>query len=154
MVRFGAATGSTVFTPLAKRALCDAKSPPMSRNGANFFRGRIWECFAALALVAFFAHALIPTGFMPGSVQGQAQLVVCDGHMVGFGHAGHHGNSGSNADSPCPFALSGGAAPLPAHFDMALAHIAPDLLVPFIERPVVSETPLRHAAPRGPPALA
>lgn len=154
MARFTAATGSTVFTPLAKRGLCDAKSPHMSRHGAKFLRGPIRECFAALALIAFFAHALIPTGFMPGSVHGQAQLVVCDGHMAGSGHAGHHGNSGSNADSPCPFALSGGAAPLPAHFDLALAHVAPDLLVPFIERPIVSETPFRHTAPRGPPALA
>jgi hypothetical protein len=143
-----------VFTPLAKRRLGDAKSPNMSRNEAKILRGKIRECFGALALIAFFAHALIPTGFMPGSVHGQAQLVVCDGHMVDFGHAGHHGNSGSNADSPCPFALSGGAAPLPAHFDMALAHVAPDLLVPFIERPVVSGAPLRHTAPRGPPALA
>jgi len=126
----------------------------MSRIGAKFLRGPNRECFATLALIAFFAHALIPTGFMPGSVQGHAQLVVCDGHMADSHQPGHHGNSGSNADSPCPFALSGGAAPLPAHFDLALAHAAPDLLVPFIERPVVSETPLRHTAPRGPPALA
>jgi hypothetical protein len=126
----------------------------MSRNGANFLRRPIRECFAALAFIAFFAHALIPSGFMPGSVHGQAQLVVCDGHMSGAAHAGQYGKSGSNAESSCPFALGGGAAPLPAHFDLALAHGAPDLLVPFGERPVVSETPLRHTAPRGPPTLA
>jgi hypothetical protein len=126
----------------------------MSRKGARFLRGSTRECFAALAFIALFTHALIPTGFMPGSVHGQAQLVVCNGHMAGSSHAGHHGNSGSNADSPCPFALSGGAAPLPAHFDLGLEHVAPDLLVPFIEWRIDSEPPLRHAAPRGPPTFA
>jgi hypothetical protein len=126
----------------------------MSRNGARVLRSPFRASLAALALLAFCAHALIPTGFMPGSVHGAPQLVVCNGHMPGSTHSGHHGNSGSSADAPCPFALSGGAAPLSTHFDLALTHEAPDLLVPFVDRPVVSETPLRHTAPRGPPTLA
>jgi len=127
----------------------------MSLNGARFLRGPIRECFAALAFIAFFTHALIPNGFMPGSVHGQAQLVVCDGRMAGTSPAGHHGDSDSNADSPCPFALSGGAALLPAQLEPGLALVAPILpLGPSIDRPIAAEPPLRHTAPRGPPTLA
>jgi hypothetical protein len=126
----------------------------MSRDGAKLFRDPIRGCLAALAFVAFFAHALIPAGFMPGSVHGQAQLVVCDGHMAGSGHPGHPAKSGSNAESPCPFAMSAGAAPLAAHVALPPVQPAPDLLAPFIGQPALSETPFRHSAPRGPPTLA
>jgi hypothetical protein len=126
----------------------------MSYGGVKLLPDRVRGCLAALAFVAFFAHALIPAGFMPGSVHGQAQLVVCDGHTAGVGHPGHPGKPGSNAESPCPFALGGGSAPLPAHIDLSLAHVAPDLLAPFIWQPAVFETPFRHSAPRGPPTLA
>lgn len=126
----------------------------MSRNGARVLRSPFRASLAALALLAFCAHALIPAGFMPGSVHGGPQLVLCSGHMPGSAHPGHHGGSGSGADAPCPFALGGGAAPLPSHLHSALASVAPDLLVPLVEQPVVSETPLRHTAPRGPPTLA
>jgi hypothetical protein len=126
----------------------------MGQIRAGFFRTGLRGCLSALALMAYLAHALIPTGFMPGSLNGQAQFVACDGHMAGTGHVGHHGNPGSKGDSRCPFALGGAAAPLPAHLDPALAHVAPDLHVPFIERSVPFEAPLRHNAPRGPPMIA
>jgi len=128
----------------------------MSRNGARFLRGPIREYFAVLAFVAFFAHALIPVGFMPGTVHGQPQLVICDGDLPGLAHHhhGHHGNSGSHADVLCPFSLIGGAAPLPTDLDHALVQSSPAQPVSFIERPVVSETPPRYTAPRGPPTFA
>lgn len=126
----------------------------MNRNRARFLRGPIRECFATLAFVAFFTHALIPSGFMPGVVHGQPQLVICNGGVSGVAHHGHHGGSGSHSDAPCPFAMSGGAAPLPAILSISLLHATPDLLVPFVELTVLSEAPPRYTAPRGPPTLA
>ncbi len=129
----------------------------MSRNGSNLLRGPIRECLAVLAFLAFFAHALIPVGFMPGTVHGQPQLVICDSDLPGLAHHHHHGqhgNSGSHSNVLCAFAMSGGAAPLPADLDYALAQAVPELPVSFIERPVVSETPPRYTAPRGPPTFA
>jgi len=120
------------------------------------------ECFAVLAFLAFFARALIPVGFMPGTVHGQPQLVLCDGGALGSAHHhglhdhGHHGNSGSHShsDGLCPFDMSGGSAPLPTDLDHALAQTLPELPVSFSEHPVVSETPPRYTAPRGPPTFA
>lgn len=126
----------------------------MSRNGARVLRSPLRASLAAIALLAFCAHALIPAGFMPGSVHGDPQLVVCTGHMGGAGHDGHAGGKGATHDSPCPFALGAGAAPLPALHAVAATHVAPTLLVLRAAQPVGSETPLRHTAPRGPPAVA
>ena len=126
----------------------------MSRKKSKIFRGSIRDCLAALAFVAYFAHALIPSGFMPGSAHGHAQLVVCNGHMPGSAGSGHQGGSGTKGDSPCPFALGGGATPLPAQFDLALVRVTPGLVAPFFEGTILPEIPPRHAAPRGPPSLA
>ena len=126
----------------------------MSQSGAKILRGPVRECLAALVFIAFVAHALIPSGFMPGSVHGHGQLVVCNGHMPGSAGSGHQGGSGTKGDSPCPFALGGAATPPPAQFDLALARVTPGLVAPFFEDSILSETPPRYAAPRGPPSLA
>jgi hypothetical protein len=88
--------------------------------------------------------------------------VLCDGGALGSAHhhglhdQGHRGNSGSHShsDALCPFDMSGGSAPLPTDLDHALAQTLPQLPVSFIERPVVSKTPPRYTAPRGPPTFA
>ena len=125
----------------------------MRPKGARSFRRRFRESLAALAFVAFFPHALIPVGFMPGVAHGHGQLVVCSGVMSTAAHLGSHGSSGSSADSPCPFAMAGDAAPLPAGLTVALSLSAPGPTVPVPEHTVVSDTPPRYAAPREPPTL-
>jgi hypothetical protein len=126
----------------------------MSQNRAKSRRGSSRKSLAALAFIAYLVHALVPTGFMPGTAHGHAQLVVCTGHMPGSAGPGHQGGSGTKGDSPCPFALGGGATPLHAQFDLALARVTPGLVAPFFEGSIPSETPPRHAAPRGPPSPA
>jgi hypothetical protein len=117
--------------------------------------------FAVLALVAVVARALIPTGYMPAMVDGHVQLVICEASMgagvAHHGHHGHHDHQGQThgaADSPCPFALSGGAAPLPelATTTLATAAVASHSL--FIPSAPIPEAPARYTAPRGPPSLA
>jgi hypothetical protein len=109
--------------------------------------------FATLALIAMIARALIPTGFMPVVVHGEAQLRICHGLAHGLPHHGDHGHAGPHSDAPCPFAISGAAAPLPATIDFSLAHTAPELTTRSPEYTALSETPARYAAPRGPPSL-
>jgi len=129
----------------------------MNRNWAGLRHGRMRECLAALALVAVMARALIPVGFMPVVVHGDTQLVFCDGVIPGSAHHGHHGHPGptSISDAPCPFAISGGATPLPAPIDLSLADAAPQTTAtPTVAQTSLSEAPPRHTAPRGPPSLA
>jgi len=108
---------------------------------------------ATLALITMIARALIPTGFMPVVVHGEAQLTICHGAGDGFAHHGERGPAGPHSHAPCPFAVSGGAAPLPATIDFSLAHAAPELATTLPECVALSGTPARYAAPRGPPFL-
>lgn len=112
-------------------------------------RGRL----VVLALVAVLARGLIPTGFMPGSVEGHSQLVICNGHMAGMVQLDHHGHTGANANVLCPFAHCAGAAPLGATPDISPTYAAISIPVPLIERTIPAEAPLRYTAPRGPPSL-
>jgi hypothetical protein len=154
LARLVVAGRTTVFTPLARPALCAAECVRISQQKVKMLRRSIRDCLAVLAFVAYLAHALIPSGFMPGSAHGHAQLVVCTGHMHGYAGSTHQGGSGTKGDSPCPFALGGGATPLPAQFDLYLARVTPGLVAPFFEGSILPEIPPRHAAPRGPPSLA
>ena len=89
-------------------------------------------------------------------VNGHALLIVCDAGIPAsfqLQHPGHHGHAGSNADTPCPFAMSAAVAPLPVLPDFSVPRFTPDLLLPAAGRAIVSDVPLRHTAPRGPPAL-
>jgi hypothetical protein len=113
---------------------------------------------AVLALVAVVARSLIPTGYMPSMVDGHVQLVICEASVGGgvahHGHHGHHGQTHGAADSPCPFALSGGGAPLPGFTATTLATAAVASHSVFIPSAPVLEAPARYTAPRGPPSLA
>jgi hypothetical protein len=127
----------------------------MSSNWTLLRRGRLHECFAALALVAVISRALIPMGFMPIVVNGEAQLRFCSGVAGGTDLAHHaHPGSTSTADAPCVFAVSGGAAAIPTAIHFALTDVAPRLAVPLAEQSTLPEAPPRYTAPRGPPSLA
>jgi len=105
-------------------------------------------------MIAAMSRAMIPVGFMPAVIDGHAQLVFCDGHAVGTTHHGQHGPAGSSstADSPCPFALSGGAAPIPSIVNVARAHVVPPVVTKAAEQSPLPEAPRRYSAPRGPPS--
>jgi hypothetical protein len=105
----------------------------------------------ALTLFALVCRCLIPSGFMPGVVHGAAGLVLCDG----VAHQQHHGTQPAPAThTPCPFAMSGGAAPLAATIDFAEARWLPQRApLPITQSLLRGEAPARYTAPRGPPAL-
>jgi hypothetical protein len=138
---------------LANRAGGNAQYVPMSNPLTALRRGRLRPYIGALALFAVLCRALIPIGFMPGVVHGAVQLMPCDGtaHL----HA-RHGEPAppSTNHTPCPFAMSGGAAPLPATIDASDARTAPQRAALPTEQSLLPEAPARYTAPRGPPLLA
>lgn len=136
--------------------------------------------FALLVVLAMGLKALMPTGFMLVSVGGHAQLVMCPagihatamkqhaGAMAAMmvmdpsssAHVMHapgvdHSTHAALAADQCPFAFAS-ASVLPA--------AAPQIIEPYftVVRPVAAAAvlsvpiapPIRHSAPRGPPALA
>ena len=109
------------------------------------------RCFGVLVVLVFGLKALMPTGFMLASIDGHAQLVMCP---AGAHHA-HHAAHAAIAAQQCPFALASGAAlavqaqaPAEPYFTtLQSAHADAVVSVPLAP-------PLRHRAPRGPPALA
>jgi hypothetical protein len=116
---------------------------------------------SVLAALALALRALIPTGFMLAPVDGHAQIVICPAGLHEASHAHHagaaagHAAGSAHAADQCPFALAGGPGFIGA---------APDLAQPYfvlLQPPptvalasVAVPPPLRHHAPRGPPALA
>ncbi len=123
-----------------------------------------WAALVLLGLLAL--RALVPAGFMLGTVDGHLGFVVCEAglatdhpmHHAGMHHAGMHhegmpGHSGAH-DSDCPYAQSAGAAPLPTLPWLAGA-LVPGALVALSESqqaPALSG-PTREPASRGPPLL-
>jgi hypothetical protein len=133
-----------------------------------------------LAVVVFGFRALIPTGYMLGTVDGHARLILCPAavHYAGGGatadhgmamdgamardHAGmdaaasmRHADHAAQAAEHCPFALSGGASLSALNQEPAKPYFA--LLQP--PRPPLihsasSAPPWRYHAPRGPPSPA
>jgi hypothetical protein len=128
----------------------------MSPRFSWFRRREVRVTVAALALLGFSARALMPVGFMPQRMHGETRLVLCpmgSMHASLHEHAKHPGTS-SSADTPCVYAASGGAAPLPT-----VLHIEPALAIRLLraqpsEQGFLSPPAWRHHAPRGPPALA
>jgi hypothetical protein len=115
---------------------------------------RAWA--SALALCAFFARALIPLGFMPGTVHGQAQIIVCPAGlhaMPGSPANGHHPDGAQHGEYSCAFAQSVGTAAAPPALQLlpvvALATGPIDLQ--RIDLPAAFG-PDRQQSPRGPPA--
>ena len=114
-------------------------------------RRRSWrDWLGALALLGLLTRALLPVGFMPVSLHGQMQLVLCTPQNAEIAHP-HQAPRGGSASVPCLFAAGGSAlAPQPC-----LGPPAAILLtltnVPSPHCSVPAAPPLRHAAARGPP---
>jgi hypothetical protein len=116
---------------------------------------------SVLAALALALRALIPTGFMLAPVDGHAQIVMCPAGLHQAGHAHHagaaagHAAGSAHAADQCPFALAGGPGLTGAASDLSDPHfflLQPPRTVAFAS--VAISPPLRHHAPRGPPALA
>ena len=120
------------------------------------------RCFVLLALCAFALHAAVPMGFMIGVAGGHVRLELCPAvapvhpmstvQMAGMTH--HGGIHAGAAASSCAFALAGATALLSPAPDLAqpyYVYLQPVRSAVIFSLPV--EPPLRHQAPRGPPAL-
>jgi hypothetical protein len=110
------------------------------------------QAIVAITLIAALCRGLIPIGFMPGVVHGTAGVMLCDG----IAHHAHHPGQGAPAThTPCPFAMSAGAAPLAATIDVADARWLPQRPAPPLAQSLLrTAAPARYTAPRGPPPLA
>jgi anti-sigma factor RsiW len=116
-----------------------------------------------VVLGLLFLRALVPAGFMLAPVDGTLALVLCDAAATAEAHQHHHhpGHAGTvqlggmHGDPGCPYALSGGAAPLPTLPVLAGASI-PGSIDPFrvCTQTLLRFGPIRRQSPRGPPRLA
>jgi hypothetical protein len=125
---------------------------------------------SVLVLELLFLRALIPAGFMLAPVDGNLAFVLCDldlpvaamsdagmpashHHMhAGHDHADHpHGVHG---DPTCPYAQSGGPAPLPTlPVLVSGTTFARPRLPTAITQTRLSFGPIRQPSSRGPPHL-
>jgi hypothetical protein len=107
---------------------------------------RFWLRVALLLLPLLFARALLPSGFMAAATDSGVSITFCgDSGSGGSAHDGH-------GDRTCPFAMSGGSAPLPslpsAPIPFFAASIAP---APVTSVVFASPGPTRQHASRAPP---
>ena len=127
-----------------------------------------WASLLILGLV--FLRALVPAGFMLASVDGHLGFVLCDAdapvaampanampashdHMhMAMDHAAHQ--QGAHGDPPCPYALSGGPAPLPT-LPVLVSGTTFDRprLPAAITQTLFGFGPIRQPSSRGPPHL-
>jgi len=124
-----------------------------------------WASLLVLGLVLL--RGLVPAGFMLAPVDGHLAFVLCDGdasmpagampaghHMhMAMGHAAH--GHGAHGDPTCPYAQSGGAAPLPTLPVLAAgATFECPRLPAAITQTLLGFGPIRQPSSRGPPHLA
>lgn len=138
------------------------------------------QWLGVLAVAVFALRALIPTGYMLGTVEGHARLILCSAavHYAGGMAATEHGMAMDGATAMdhgamdpaaamrhadhaaqgtelCPFALSGGASLSALNQEPSKPYFA--LLQPP-RPPLIQSTstapPWRYHAPRGPPSPA
>lgn len=129
----------------------------MPRIGTNLLRYRRRERFTLLVLAMLCVRTLIPAGFMAAPVDGRWELVVCGTALAGSAGSAHHDHANQNHhDVPnCPFALSAGAAPLPAYLQLSAIRVESTEAPPArLAQVVLSFEPARQHQPRGPPRLA
>jgi hypothetical protein len=128
-----------------------------------------WGCLLVLGLL--FLRGLIPAGFMLAPVDGNLALVLCSldlpvaavpaGAMPASHHHMHeaqdHGahRHGAHGDPTCPYAQSGGPAPLPTLPVLAGgATFERPILPAAVTQTHLSFGPIRQPSSRGPPHLA
>jgi hypothetical protein len=135
-------------------------------NGMRHIKKPGWASLLVLGLVLL--RALVPAGFMLAPVAGHPALVLCDDdaptpagavpaihrHMhMAMGHAAHR--HGGHADPTCPYAQSGGPAPLPSLPVLAGSTTFERPQLPAaITQTLLCFGPIRQPSSRGPPHLA
>jgi hypothetical protein len=127
-----------------------------------------WASLLVLGLVLL--RGLVPAGFMLAPVDGRLVFVLCDAdasmpamragalpashdhlHMA-MDHAAH--GHGAHGDPTCPYAQSGGPAPLPTLPMLAGgARFERPRLPPAITQTLLRFGPIRQPSSRGPPHL-
>jgi hypothetical protein len=122
------------------------------------FRHRSTRQWAgAFVLLAVFARALIPTGYMPAAGHDGMQMVLCSAGLLAQVPATpeHSGQTLPHSDSICPFAQSAGGALLPTVTVATPALLPQSVQISGYAKPSAAQTDLSHDhAPRGPPHLA
>jgi hypothetical protein len=127
-----------------------------------------WASLLILGLVLL--RALVPAGFMLAPVDGHLAFVLCDAdapmpampagampashhHMhMAMDHAAH--GHGAHGDPTCPYAQSGGPAPLPTLPVLAGITIFERPTLPAaITQTLLGFGPIRQPSSRGPPHL-
>lgn len=114
---------------------------------------------APFVLVMLCLRAFVPAGFMLAPIDGHLAVVLCDTDAPGARHhLGRHEHPGHHhlqLDPTCPYAQSGGPAPLPALPVLGPQPIAVTSPLPApITQPYAHAGPPRQHYPRGPPHLA
>jgi hypothetical protein len=138
------------------------------KKGMRHIRKAGW---AYLVLGLVLLRGLIPAGFMVAPVDGNLALVLCSAEMPAAAMGGgamqmpaghHHGQAGqkhgaprgAHGDPTCPYAQSGGPAPLPAFPVLAGATSFERPRLPAaITQTLLAFGPIRHPSTRGPPHL-
>ncbi len=134
-------------------------------KGMRYIKKPGWASLLVLGLV--FLRGLVPAGFMLAPVDGHLAFVLCDGdaslpamlagampghhpmHMA-MGHAAH--GHGTHGDPTCPYAQSGGPAPLPTLPVLARgAAFERPRLPAAITQTLLGFGPIRQPSSRGPP---
>jgi hypothetical protein len=138
-------------------------------KGMRHIRKPAWTSLLVLGLVLL--RGLVPTGFMLAPVDGRLAFVPCDAdasmpampagampagdhHMhMAMGQAAH--GHGAHGDPTCPYAQSGGPAPLPTLPVLAGgATFERPRLPAAITQTLLGFGPIRQPSSRGPPHLA
>jgi hypothetical protein len=153
--------------PLTLRKDCANLSNTM--KGMRHIKKPGRACLLVLALVLL--RGLVPAGFMLAPVDGHLAFVLCDADVsmpamaAGAMPAGHdhmhmamgdaaHGH-GAHGDPTCPYAQSGGAAPLPTLPVLAGGTTFERPQLPAaITQTLLGFGPIRQPSSRGPPHLA
>jgi len=103
-------------------------------------------------------RALVPAGFMLVPIDGRISYVLCDAQSAAalHHHGDHHQHPGhSHNDPTCPYAQSGGPAPLPALPVLPQELLAGNSLAPPRSSQVYSPFgPTRQQPARAPPLYA
>jgi hypothetical protein len=116
---------------------------------------RFRSAWLPLLMVAVFARALLPSGFMPTVLDGRPALGICGpaAALIAGNDALHEG-AAADSSATCPFALGATLAPPPAPLVSILALPRAGASPPVAATPQRPTSHSRAHAPRGPPALA
>ena len=137
-------------------------------KGTRHIKNPGWGSLLVLGLVLL--RSLVPAGFMLAPVDGHLAVVLCDAdapmsamsagampsshhHMqMAMDHAAHQ--HGAHGDPTCPYAQSGGPAPLPTlpMLDGRTAFERPRMPA-AITQTLLGFGPIRQPSSRGPPHL-